>query len=185
MPRQARSGDKPAAQFNGRMFDGFQTAVARTDYVLGEFPWQVRADDTATVSDYIDPPLMLSAERTPQEVTWSLGEYVTGRQIWDAFKLPGDPPPAVGVYANQPSPYAGKSRALLGVCTRCSILLLLGVCGVRLISAARQPIFQGELRLPAWHAGGVLRHARLRGRQPRAATSRSRSAPTSATTGST
>ena len=143
MPRQTRSGDKPAALFNGRTFDGFQTAVARTDYVLGEFPWQVRANDTATVTDYVDPPLMLSAERTPQEVTWSLGEYVPGRQIWDAFKLPGDPPPAVGVYANQPSPYAGKAARYWGLYAL-FVLLLLAVCAVRLLSAARENIFQGS-----------------------------------------
>ena len=57
---------------------------------------------------------MLSAERTAEETTWSLGRYATGAEIWTAFKLPGDPPPAVGVYANQPSPYAGTRGALLG-----------------------------------------------------------------------
>ena len=82
--------------------------------MLGEFPWQVRAGDMATVSDYIDPPLMLSAERTAEETTWSLGRYATGAEIWTAFKLPGDPPPAVGVYANQPSPYAGRAARYWG-----------------------------------------------------------------------
>lgn len=143
MPRQARSSGKPAAQLNGRMFEGFQTAIAKTDYVLGEFPWQVRANDMATVSDYIDPPLMLSAERTPQEVTWSLGEYVTGRQIWNAFKLPGDPPPAVGVYANQPSPFAGRASRYWTLYAL-FVLVLLAVCAVRLIAAARENIFQGS-----------------------------------------
>jgi hypothetical protein len=143
MPRQARSGVKPAAHFKGRLFEQFQTATARTDYVVGEFPWQVRANDTATVSDYIDPPLMLSAERTPTEMTWSLGEYMTGRQVWDAFKLEGTPPAAVGVFANQPSPFAGKGPFYWSV-FGALILVLLVACAARLMTAAREPIFRGS-----------------------------------------
>ena len=82
--------------------------------MLGEFPWQVRSGDVATVSDYVAPPLMLSAEKTPDETTWSIGEYTDGRQLWQAFRLPGEPPRPVGVFANQPSPYARQARALLG-----------------------------------------------------------------------
>jgi hypothetical protein len=59
--------------------------------------------------DFISPPRMLSSERDNQEVTWSLGEYTAGERIWKTFELEGAPPPAKGIYANQPSPHAGKS----------------------------------------------------------------------------
>jgi len=140
LPRQASAGGKPAALYQDQQFVGFQTAVATTAYVLGEFPWRVRAGDVATVSDYIDPPLMLSAERTAEETTWSLGRYATGAEIWAAFKLQGNPPPAVGVYANQPSPYAGRAARYWAIFAVLAILLLLEGA-VRMTSAARQPVF--------------------------------------------
>jgi hypothetical protein len=83
----------------------FQTADAVTGFVLGEFPWAVRVGESARVSDYVAPPRILSREETDGEVTWSIGEYMRGRDVWTAFGLPGQPPTPVGVYANQPSPY--------------------------------------------------------------------------------
>jgi hypothetical protein len=51
--------------------------------------------------------MMLSSESTGGEITWSLARYMTGPEVWQAFKLPGSPPPAYGTFANQPSPYGG------------------------------------------------------------------------------
>ena len=94
----------------GETYKRFQTAQAGTSYVLGEFPWQVRQGETAEVSDYISPPRVISSEKTGQEVTWSMGEYVSGRDIWRAFKLPGEPPAPIGVYENQPSPLSANVK---------------------------------------------------------------------------
>lgn len=94
--------------YETRPFKHFQTATARTIFVLGEFPWQVRVGETVTVVDFIAPPRMLSGEITgDKEVTWSLGEYVAGADVWTSFALPGAPPRAQGLFANQPSPFAG------------------------------------------------------------------------------
>jgi hypothetical protein len=99
--------------YDGRDFKHFQTSTATTIFVLGEFPWQVRVGDTAIVVDYVGPPRMLSAEvNADKEVTWSVGEYTSGAEIWKALSLPGSPPPAEGVFANQPSPYAESTRAI-------------------------------------------------------------------------
>jgi len=91
-------------------FTHFQSANANTTYIIGEFPWQVRRDDKARTKDYIDPPFMLSGETTDQETTWSIGEYTSGKDIWQAFKLPGNPPSPRGIFANQPSPFAEKPK---------------------------------------------------------------------------
>lgn len=99
-------------QYLGQTYRHFQTTNAATTFVLGEFPWQVRVDESAEVSDYIAPPRVLSSERTENEVTWSLGEYLTGKYVWKAFSLPGNPPPAIGVYENQPSPLSGSTKAI-------------------------------------------------------------------------
>jgi ribosomal protein S27E len=92
--------------YAGHRYRHFQTADATTVFVLGEFPWQIRVGDTTEGSDYVAPPLMLSAEvDADKEVTWSLGRYVSGDEIWKSLSLPGRPPRAVGVFANQPSPF--------------------------------------------------------------------------------
>ena len=96
----------------GETYKHFQTARARTTFVLGEFPWQVRVGDVATVSDYVSPPRVISSEDTGEEVTWSMGEYILGRDIWKSFGLKGDPPERIGVYENQPSPLSGDTTKI-------------------------------------------------------------------------
>jgi hypothetical protein len=90
----------------------FQTVDARTTFVLGEFPWRLRVNDAVKVSDFIAPPYVLSREETGTEITWSLGEYVSGKAIWQAFSIEGFPPPTVGVYENQPSPLRASSKQI-------------------------------------------------------------------------
>ena len=111
LPVEIPGMGKPAVQMMGRKYLGFDTVTARTSFVLGEFPWQVRVGDTVLVQDYIAPPYMLSSESTNDEVTWSLGEYTTGSVLWNAFKVAGQAPPATGIFANQPSPVQGKARS--------------------------------------------------------------------------
>jgi hypothetical protein len=105
-------GSKPTVRLHGTKYKHFQTARAKTTYVLGEFPWQVRAGDVVEAQDYVAPPNILSAEITNEEVTWSLGRYTPGAEIWKAFKLPGKPPSAEGVFANQPSPHVANAKGL-------------------------------------------------------------------------
>jgi hypothetical protein len=105
---EERSGKQPAAIYSGDRYRHFQSAAARTTYIIGEFPWQVRLGDTALVDDYVNPPRMLSRETAQGEFTWSLSEYVSGAEVWKAFELPGHAPAAEGIFANQPSPYAGQ-----------------------------------------------------------------------------
>jgi len=93
-----------SADYLGENYKHFQTADANTDFVLGEFPWQVRVGEHAVVTDFVHPPRILSSEKMDNEVTWSIGEYMYGREIWECFKLPGSPPEPMGVFANQPSP---------------------------------------------------------------------------------
>ena len=111
LPVEARAAGKPAVFMLGRRYLGFDTVTARTTFVLGEFPWQVRVGDSVLVQDYISPPYMLSSESTNEEVTWSLGEYTPGAQLWLAFQLKDQAPVASGIFANQPSPLQGKTRS--------------------------------------------------------------------------
>lgn len=111
LPREILSVGKPAVEFQGRRYRHFDSLQARTNYILGEFPWQIRVGDLVQDRDFVSPPYMLSAEATAGEVTWSFAAYTPGNQIWTAFQLPGSPPPYYGVFANQPNPYEGKPAA--------------------------------------------------------------------------
>jgi len=102
----------PTVSYLGETYRHFQTAAAGTSFVLGEFPWQVRVGESCDVSDYVSPPRVISSERSGKEITWSMGEYVSGRDIWKAFALAGDPPLRVGVYENQPSPLRADTKAI-------------------------------------------------------------------------
>jgi hypothetical protein len=106
--RKAVSG-RGAVVWQGRTFKHFSGSEAITTFVLGEFPWRVKYGEKVVCDDFIDPPTVLSSETTEDEITWSRGEYTLGAEIWKAFSLPGNPPPAKGIYLNQPAPAKGGS----------------------------------------------------------------------------
>ena len=123
------------ANYLGELYKHFQTADANTNYVLGEFPWQVRVGEHATVTDYVKPPRVLSSEKTASEVTWSLGEYMYGADIWKAFNLPGHAPEAMGVYENQPSPVSENVKGIWSAFLAFALLLLVLLAGFDLASS--------------------------------------------------
>lgn len=94
------------ASFDGQVFKHFQSCQARVAYVAGEFNWRVKVGDQAECDDYVSPPQMLSKERTRNEITWSVSDYVPVDELKAACPklLPG---PQNGIGANQPSPYTG------------------------------------------------------------------------------
>jgi hypothetical protein len=142
----------PTVTYLGETYKHFQTAMAGTSYVLGEFPWQVRVGETAEVTDYISPPRVLSSERTGKEVTWSMGEYMSGADLWKTFRLPGDPPQPVGVYENQPSPMKGDVQnvwMVFGALLLALVVLLIGFD----VSAQNKQIFTGSYKYDSRQRG--------------------------------
>ena len=111
LPEQTKRGGKRAVNVQGLTYTHFDRANAVTAYVLGEFPWRVQVGETAQVDDYVSPPYMVSSETMSGEVVWSRGEYYTSEQIWRAFQLKDRVPRASGIFANQPSPYAGRAAS--------------------------------------------------------------------------
>jgi hypothetical protein len=144
LPEISQVAGRPAAKYRDKVFKHFQTSTARTAYVMGEFPWQVQVGETVEVADFIDPPRMLSAETTPDEVTWSVGEYVEPEEIWKAFQLPGTPIPKVGVYADQPAPAAATApRATLwGTWKWLTLALILVAVGLYFGAGRKQVLRQ-------------------------------------------
>lgn len=121
-------------RYNGADHKIFQRSVARTVFVLGEFPWQLRVGDPVTICDYIRPPVMISSEETSGEITWSLGEYVSGAAVWQAFQLKDQPPEVKGIFANQPSPDKGKIGNVWKTFAWLLALLVVTMAGMALTS---------------------------------------------------
>jgi hypothetical protein len=130
-----------SANYLGETYKHFQTCDAGTDFVLGEFPWQVRVGEKATVTDYVHPPRVLSSEKMDKEVTWSIGEYMYGREIWETFKLPGNPPETTGVYENQPSPVTINVNGIWVTFAAFAFLLLVLMAAFDM-RAKKEPVLQ-------------------------------------------
>jgi len=113
LPKAKEEGTREVVRYLDQTFRHFQTAEARVVYVVGEFYWKVQAGEKCQVSDYIAPPLILSREKTDQEVIWLIGEYLQPETLWKAFQPGTAIPPRIGVAPNQPSPYAAQSSWLL------------------------------------------------------------------------
>ncbi len=142
LPEVNTAGRQPTAKYLGATYKHFQTATAETTFVLGEFPWQVRVGDKATTMDFVAPPRMLSSETTPEETTWSLGEYIPGARVWEIFSLGKKAPRPAGVYANQPSPFKGSVKGMWLT----FLLLLAGlftVAQIALTFCAQEKVFEG------------------------------------------
>lgn len=108
---------RTTASYDGRSFRLFQTATATVRGVIGECYWKVAIKETAETADYIRPPEILSREESThgesREVNWSLGTYLTPKEVQAAFGLPERLPAPTGVGPNQPFPYTGVYRVAL------------------------------------------------------------------------
>jgi hypothetical protein len=152
LPLSSTSRGKPSAIVGGEKFVHFQSAKARTTYVMGEFPWRVKVGEIVDCADYIAPPKMLSAETTPGEVVWSMAQYTPGVDIWRAFNLTGAPPPPEGVFANQPSPFAGRVRNAW----KLFLAFFVGLFAIMLLvalSARNEEVFRGQYHYSPRAAG--------------------------------
>ena len=77
------------AQHLGAPYKLQSSYTAETDYVAGEFYWQVvRGQKTANI-EFAKGSAVLSREQTPSEVTWSSGSKLNGAVVAAAFKLDG------------------------------------------------------------------------------------------------
>jgi hypothetical protein len=142
-PERRVSGDHPVVDYLGQTLRHFQTAQARTEFILGEFPWRVKVGDMANVRDYVAPPYILSEESTDGETTWSVGTYVAPERVWEWFKLPSRPPGRRGVYANQPNPQIDRWRGLRRAFGVLGAVLAFALVA-RFATAQRKDVFVGR-----------------------------------------
>lgn len=108
-------GKGDTVQFQGERYKIYQDAVARVEYVIGEFYWKVACGEQTRAVDYVHPPRMLSMEASlvqlgveesgepgktrkkkvksapTGEINWSLGTYIKRSQVEKAFGITGLP----------------------------------------------------------------------------------------------
>jgi Domain of unknown function (DUF4178)/Nudix N-terminal len=91
--------------YEGRTYRIFGDAMARVDYVLGEFYWKVERGEKVRAIDYTAPPYGLSKEISGEsEINYSHGRYAVVDEIERAFNVHGLPRPStVGMM----QPYKG------------------------------------------------------------------------------
>jgi hypothetical protein len=120
---------KYLAQYDGRTFRKFQAGVATVRGVIGECYWKVSVGEEAVTADYIHPPELLSVERSSaggsKEVNWSVGSYLTPKEVEEAFDLKESLPSPRGVAPNQPFRYWRIYKY--------AALLFLALCGLGII----------------------------------------------------
>ncbi len=136
-------GDGTVARLKDRTFRRFQVGDAFVRHVLGEFTWEVARGDRARTVDYVDPPTMLSLERTDREVTWSVGTWLPVSEVAAAFKLKLHP--STGVAPHQPNP--NKDPAVVNrTILRGGLLLIVAALLMVLafVLPARQPLLAHE-----------------------------------------
>ena len=131
------------AKYNGTTFKIFQDATAVVEYVKGEFYWRVEQGEAVQAIDYVAAPLILSQERSQNEVNWSVGTYMTNDEVEKAFEISGLPRPW-GVGPNQP--FTGRFYYTWGA------LPLLGLLVVAIImiplSGLTNTVLNQEVVLP-------------------------------------
>ena len=129
--------------YNGRAYNIFQDANARVEYVKGEFYWRVEQGETVRAIDYVNAPMMLSQEVSPNEMNWSVGVYMTNAEIEKAFGVKDLPKPW-SVAPNQP--FTGSFYYTWG------LLPLLGLIVVAVfmipLSGFSSTILSQEINLP-------------------------------------
>ena len=96
---------------------------------------------------------ILSSESTTAETTWSAGEYVSGAEIWQAFKLPGAAARPVVSTLNQPSPLGSEIERAVAPLPDVPAAGIRRDAG-RLCVLREQPGLPGQLSL---HAAAIRR----------------------------
>jgi hypothetical protein len=133
-----------AAILNDRTYKLYYSGTAETIFVLGEFYWRVAVGGTVTMSDFIDPPEMLSRELDGTEIVWSISEYLDGKEVKEAFNGKVDFPQPIGVGPNQPST-ATRSWQKVGLLWAIFIVILTAMQVLGMMMASNRVVLNQTL----------------------------------------
>lgn len=129
--------------YKGRPFRLFNQGQGQIAYVEGEFYWRVKIGDTSHVNDYINPPYMVSVDKTDDEKIYTLGSYIEKERVEQAFGI-NDLPSPRGVSACQPSPHKGNLKKI-GTIFFPSLMVCLAILSLRNLFAAKEEVFNRQI----------------------------------------
>ena len=138
----------PALLYSGKMYRHFEKCQSKVRYVSGEFYWRVSIDETSTVDDYIDPPYILSEEKSGHEITWTAGEYVEPEVVQQAFAINSPMPVQYGVCPNQLWPHLASYRQVWRSFWYVSLVVLV-IQLVSVLLADNRTVFRSAFDLSA------------------------------------
>lgn len=114
------------ATYLGTRYTLKESYNAETNYVLGEFYWQVSRGQKTYNRDYATGNSLLSLEQTPRELTWSVGAKIDSALVAKAFGLESKKDllerSDVGPFVPSQSPFANPQFLIFVV----FVLLVLG-----------------------------------------------------------
>lgn len=84
-PQLAKGGR--SATYLGSQYQLQSSYNAETDYVLGEFYWQVERGQKTSNRDFASAKGLLSMEQSPNEITWSSGDKLASATVAQAFGM--------------------------------------------------------------------------------------------------
>ena len=81
------SSNGQSATYLGTRYQLKESYSAETNYVQGEFYWQVSRGQKTSNRDYVNGKSLLSMEQSPGELNWSVGGKIDSDVVVKAFKL--------------------------------------------------------------------------------------------------
>lgn len=104
------SRNQQTATYLGTHYQLKESYTATTNYVVGEFYWQVQRTQKTENRDYRSGKSLLSSERSAHELTWSVGSTIDSATIARVFKLRTD---KAALQRSDVGPLSGSSNPLL------------------------------------------------------------------------
>lgn len=99
-PRFADNKFPEVLAYNNHSFQRYAKYRGTVRYAIGEFGYNIFEDKGKTVQEWIAPPFILVKESNEDELFWSLGEYITPKELAAIFPEMKEPE-QTGVGATQ------------------------------------------------------------------------------------
>ncbi|GAL84316.1 hypothetical protein Solca_2401 [Sporocytophaga myxococcoides] len=149
--RPKREGND--VNLNGDTYRIFNRYKKKTDYALGEFPWDI-SENSNTITEYIYPPYIIVHDKGTNEETWLLGKYITPKEIKEAFNLQTYLPQQKGIGSTQ----LHSSAASLSKVKHLTLYVVLSITVLQIIfsfSAKEKVVFKDQFTIPVNKTGIV------------------------------